>query len=149
MTRNETLESLLVGAHRLTRLAAQRTGSTTPSAQWRTLAILESEGPMRIGELARVSRVTQPGMTRLLAGMVEEELVLRIADTADSRAWLIKVAPKGAARLAAWRATLAEQLRPLFDELSADDWAALDRAAALLESLADADAATAAAGAIA
>jgi DNA-binding MarR family transcriptional regulator len=130
----DILESLLVSTHRLTRVAAQATGSTTPAAQWRTLSILESDGPMRIGELAAASRVTQPGMTRLLATMVEEELVTRIADREDSRAWLIVVSKKGAAALAAWRAQLAETLQPWFGELSDDDWATLAAAASLLES---------------
>jgi len=130
----DILESLLVSTHRLTRVAAQATGSTTPAAQWRTLSILESDGPMRIGELAAASRVTQPGMTRLLATMVEEELVTRIADREDSRAWLIVVSKKGAAALAAWRAQLAETLQPWFGELSDDDWATLAAAASVLES---------------
>ncbi|MCS0499047.1 MarR family winged helix-turn-helix transcriptional regulator [Protaetiibacter mangrovi] len=130
---SDILESLLVSTHRLTRVAAQATGSTTPSAQWRTLSILEADGPMRIGELAAASRVTQPGMTRLLATMVEEELVSRIADRDDSRAWLIVVTKKGAQALADWRAQLAQTLEPWFGELSDDDWATLASAASLLQ----------------
>jgi len=141
----DILESLLVSTHRLTRLAAQATGSTTPSAQWRTLSILAAEGPMRIGELAAASRVTQPGMTRLLATMVEEELVTRIADRDDSRAWLIVVSDKGAKALAAWRAQLAETLDPWFGELSDADWATLSAAASLLEARLASDAAVVAA----
>src|SRR6478736_1685626 len=56
----DILESLLVSTHRLTRLAAQSTGSTTPAAQWRTLSILETDGPMRIGELASDRTPRQP-----------------------------------------------------------------------------------------
>ena len=134
MNTSAILESLLVSSHRLVRIAAQSTGSTTPSAIWRTLSILESEGPLRIGELARISRVTQPGMTRLLSTMVEEELVLRIADVDDSRAWLIRITPKGAERLADWRSTLTGELETLFGELPESDWHALARAAELLDS---------------
>ncbi len=142
---SDILESLLVSTHRLTRVAAQATGSTTPAAVWRTLSILETDGPMRIGELAAASRVTQPGMTRLLATMVEEELVSRVADRDDSRAWLIVVTRKGAQALAAWRAQLAETLEPWFGELSEADWAALSAAASLLESRLGADSAVVAA----
>lgn len=131
---SDILESLLVSAHRLARVAAQSTGSTTPAAQWRTLSILETDGPMRIGELAAASRVTQPGMTRLLATMVEEELVSRIADREDSRAWLIVVTKKGAAALAAWRAQLAETMAPWFGDLTAAEWGTLAATAELLES---------------
>jgi len=128
----DILESLIVSSHKLTRVAAQATGSQVPSAQWRTLSILESDGPMRIGELASASRVTQPGMTRLLATMVEEELVTRVADRDDSRAWLIVLSRKGAKALADWRATLAETLRPWFGELDERDWATLAAAVELL-----------------
>jgi DNA-binding MarR family transcriptional regulator len=138
----DILESLLVSTHRLTRLAAQATGSTTPAAQWRTLSILASEGPMRVGELAAASRITQPGMTRLLTAMVEEELVTRIADRDDSRAWLIVVSDKGTRALTAWRAQLAETLSPWFGQLSDEDWAALEAAASLLETRLASDAAT-------
>jgi DNA-binding MarR family transcriptional regulator len=140
----DILESLLVSTHHLTRLAAQATGSTTPAAQWRTLSILAAEGPMRVGELAAASRVTQPGMTRLLGTMVEEELVTRIADRDDSRAWLIVVSEKGTTALAAWRAQLAETLDPWFGELSDADWATLEAAASLLETRLASDAAVAA-----
>jgi DNA-binding MarR family transcriptional regulator len=140
----DILESLLVSTHRLTRLAAQATGSTTPAAQWRTLSILAAEGPMRVGELAAASRVTQPGMTRLLGTMVEEELVTRIADRDDSRAWLIVVSEKGKKALTAWRAPLAETLDPWFGELSDADWATLEAAASLLETRLASDAAVAA-----
>jgi DNA-binding MarR family transcriptional regulator len=140
----DILESLLVSTHRLTRLAAQATGSTTPAAQWRTLSILAAEGPMRVGELAAASRVTQPGMTRLLGTMVEEELVTRIADRDDLRAWLIVVSEKGKKALTAWRAQLAETLDPWFGELSDADWATLEAAASLLETRLASDAAVAA-----
>lgn len=128
----DILESLLVATHRLTRLAAQATGSRVPSATWRTLSILETDGPMRIGELAAASRTTQPGMTRLLREMVADEYVSRIADVDDSRAWLIRITDTGRRELAAWRQTLANRLAPQFDELSPDDWQALARAAAIL-----------------
>ena len=144
MKRNDVLESLVVSSTRLVRLAAQTTGSRTPSAVWRTLGILETDGPMRIGELAVVSRVTQPGMTRVLATMVEEELVSRIADVVDSRAWLIRITPKGTAALDAWREQLGQALLPWFNELDEGEWAILERAAELMTSRTASDAAVSA-----
>ena len=133
MNRSRTLESLLVSSNRLIRIAAQATGNSTPSAMWRTLGILESDGPMRIGELASASRVTQPGMTRILATMAEEELVSRIADVEDSRAWLIRITPKGAKALAAWRTQIGEALEPWFRDLDDTQWQTLARAAELMD----------------
>src|SRR4051812_37260075 len=117
MNHSDILETMLVSSTRLVRIAAQATGSRTPSAVWRTLGILNTDGAMRIGELATASRVTQPGMTRLLATMVEDELVSRIADVEDSRAWLIRITPKGRAALEDWRHQIAEALQPLFADL--------------------------------
>lgn len=144
MKRNDILESLVVSSTRLVRLAAQTTGSRTPSAIWRTLGILDTDGPMRVGELAAASRVTQPGMTRVLATMVEEELVSRIADVDDSRAWLIRITPKGLAALRAWREELGQALLPWFNELDQGEWAVLERAAELLADRTASDAAVSA-----
>jgi DNA-binding MarR family transcriptional regulator len=140
MKRSDILESLLVSSTRLVRIAAQTTGSNTPQAVWRTLGILDSDGPMRVGELATASRVTQPGMTRVLATMIEEELVSRIADVADSRAWLIRITPKGRAALEAWRVQLAGALQPWFADLDQGEWAILERAVELMASRTASDA---------
>ena len=134
----------MVSSTRLVRLAAQATGSGTPSAIWRTLGILETEGPMRVGELAAASRVTQPGMTRVLATMVEEELVSRIADVDDSRAWLIRITPTGRAALHEWREQLGRALLPWFGELDEGEWAILERAAELMAARTASDAAVSA-----
>jgi DNA-binding MarR family transcriptional regulator len=134
VTHRDTLLSLLVSANRLIRIAAQATGSTTPSAQWRTLGILETDGAMRVGELATASRVTQPGMTRLLATMTEEGLVSRIPDPDDSRAWLVDLTPRGREELRQWRSVISATLEPRFRELGDEEWAALELAARVLAS---------------
>jgi DNA-binding MarR family transcriptional regulator len=130
---NSLLAEVLVTAHRLTRVAAQTTGSTTPAAVWHTISILTTDGPLRIGDLARVARVSQPAMTKVVQQLAEHELVSRIADSEDSRAWLIAVAPKGAAALDNWRAQLGRVLGPAFADLSQEDVAALERAVRLLQ----------------
>jgi len=130
--RRAALSDLLVVSNRLVRVAAQATGSRTPSAVWRALGVLEADGPMRVGELAAAVRVTQPGMTRALGQMVEEELVSRIADTADSRAWLIRITEHGATNLRAYRAEIGAALEPYFRDLDDADWAVLERATELM-----------------
>jgi DNA-binding MarR family transcriptional regulator len=127
------LQDLLVSAHRLTRVAARSTGNTTPSAVWHTLSILVTDGPMRIGDLARAGRVSQPTMTKLLQHLVTEELVYRIADVDDSRAWLIAVTRKGNQALADWRAELSRALDPMFADLTPNELASLTDAVAILQ----------------
>jgi len=133
-TERPLVEKLIVEANRLTRVAAQATGSTTPAAVWRTLSILASDGSYRIGDLAKTSRVTQPTMTKLIQNLAEDELIYRIADVADSRAWLIAITDTGTKALDTWRTELGEALQPMFSDLSADEIDILERAVAILES---------------
>jgi DNA-binding MarR family transcriptional regulator len=127
------LEDLIVAASRLTRMAAQSTGSTTPASVWRTLSILTTDGPMRVGDLARASRVSQPSMTKVQQHLVEQELVYRIADVDDSRAWLIAITPKGMQALDGWKAQLAQAMSPMFSDLTTDEIQVLERAVGILQ----------------
>jgi DNA-binding MarR family transcriptional regulator len=127
------LEDLIVAASRLTRMAAQSTGSTTPASVWRTLSILTTDGPMRVGDLARASRVSQPSMTKVQQHLVEQELVYRIADVDDSRAWLIAITPKGMQALDGWKAQLAQAMSPMFSDLTTDEIQILERAVGILQ----------------
>lgn len=132
MTRSDDLLRLLVGAHALTRMAAHDTRSETPAAQWRTLTLLRDHGPQRLGDLARRSRISQPGMTRLAGQMTDAGLLERSPDPADSRATVLSATPAGVAALEDWLAQLGAALAPRFDDLTDDDWDALRRAAAIL-----------------
>lgn len=130
---NDILQSLIISAHRLTRLAAQDTGNGTSPAVWRTLSILLNEGPMRIGELASASRVAQPTMTKIIQNLSSDDLIRRIADVDDARAWLIAVTAKGERALATWLEQVAETAAPLFSDLTPAEWDAMRAAADILE----------------
>jgi DNA-binding MarR family transcriptional regulator len=132
MTRSEDLQRLVVAAHALTRIAALETRNEAPSAQWRTLTLLRDNGSLRLGELARLSRVTQPGMTRLVGAMAGSGLVERTADAADSRVTIVTLTAAGLEALDAWLAQLTAALTPHFGDLDEDDWAALGRTAGIL-----------------
>ncbi|KQO62975.1 MarR family winged helix-turn-helix transcriptional regulator [Curtobacterium sp. Leaf261] len=129
---DDTIETLLVAVNRLIRRAAQASGNATSSAVWRTLGILDADGTMRIGELATASRVSQPTITKLVAGMIADGLVDRAADPDDSRVGLIAITDAGHDAIAAWRATLAREVGPLFDDLDASEWDTLHAAATLI-----------------
>ncbi|WP_420370213.1 MarR family winged helix-turn-helix transcriptional regulator [Curtobacterium sp. L1-20] len=131
-SRDQTIETLLVSVNRLIRTAAQATGSTTSAAVWRTLGILETDQPLRLGELAAASRVAQPTMTRLVAGMLADGLVSRTVDPDDSRGQLIEITAAGHDRLVEWRTTLTHTVGPMFADLDDDDWDVLHHAATLI-----------------
>jgi DNA-binding MarR family transcriptional regulator len=132
MTRSEDLQRLVVAAHALTRVAALETRNEAPAAQWRTLTLLRENGALRLGELAALSRVTQPGMTRLVGAMADAGLVERTADAADSRATVVRATAAGLDALEAWLAQLTAALTPHFADLDDDDWVALGRTAGIL-----------------
>jgi DNA-binding MarR family transcriptional regulator len=127
-----TLASLITSAHHLTRIAARATGDQTSPAVWRTLSILSSDGPMRLGELAVASRVAQPTVSKLVQNLAADDLIRRIADVDDSRAWLIATTPKGERALAQWRDRLADAAAPFFAGLSESERQTLHDAAAII-----------------
>jgi DNA-binding MarR family transcriptional regulator len=128
----DVIPSLVLSAHALARIAAQDAGNEAPSAQWRTLGILERRGSLRLGELAAEARTTQPGMTRLIGALDHSGLVRREADPADTRATLVSATPAGLQAIADWRAEMRDTLAPRFRELGEEDWTALHRAAEIL-----------------
>ncbi|RDV44334.1 MarR family transcriptional regulator [Leifsonia sp. ku-ls] len=142
---HQILGDLVVAAHRLTRLAARVTGSTESPATWRTLSALQSSGPMRLGELATQSRVSQPTMTKLVRNLVDSEWVKRVADTDDARAWQIAITTKGADALQSWRDELSAALVPMFADLSDDEVAAMRATVEIIGSRVGLSAATSAA----
>ncbi|WP_454151144.1 MarR family winged helix-turn-helix transcriptional regulator [Microbacterium lacticum] len=133
MRNDDDLLRLVLGAHALTRVASLETRNEAPAAQWRTLSLLREHGPQRIGDLAALSRVTQPGMTRLVAQMADAGLLERGHDEHDSRATVVTVTPAGLAALDEWIQVLGAALAPRFSDLDADDWAAIRRAADVVE----------------
>lgn len=136
---HRAIDELVFAAHALARIAALRTRNETPAAQWRTLAILRQQRTretandgVRIGELAHLSRVTQPGMTRLIAQMDSAGLVERGPDPEDSRATVVRITPEGEAALESWRLQMREALIPLFSDIDDEDWATITRAADII-----------------
>ncbi|AYG04025.1 MarR family winged helix-turn-helix transcriptional regulator [Gryllotalpicola protaetiae] len=127
------LGDLVQANSRLVRIAAQKTGSTESSATWRTLGVLQQSGPMRVGELATLSRVAQPTMTKLVSGLAERGWARRVADPDDARAAQIAVTAAGVAAVDAWRDELASALHPYFADLDAGELDALRRTVALLQ----------------
>jgi DNA-binding MarR family transcriptional regulator len=89
---------LVVGRlHRRIRIDGRE---SIPPLQLSALASVEQHGPLRLSELARREAVTAPTMSRVLAALDEQGLVIRTADPQDARGVLISLSEAGAARLA-------------------------------------------------
>jgi DNA-binding MarR family transcriptional regulator len=89
---------LVVGRlHRRIRIDGRE---SIPPLQLSALVTVEEHGPLRLSELARREAVTAPTMSRVLAALDEQGLVIRTPDPHDARGVRIVLSEDGAARLA-------------------------------------------------
>jgi DNA-binding MarR family transcriptional regulator len=104
--------------------------------QLSALVTVEQHGPLRLSELARREAVTAPTMSRVLAALDEQGLVIRTPDPNDARGVRIVLSEQGAARLAEVRnhrtALVARRLARLDAEQRASLVASLPALEALL-----------------
>jgi len=83
-------------ATRLIRLArSSHKEHSLSSAQYSVMALLSNEPDMSVVELARREGVAHPSMSRLIAGLIRLDLVLRTPDPTDKRTGLLRLTPTG------------------------------------------------------
>jgi DNA-binding MarR family transcriptional regulator len=126
------LSELVSSTQRLSRIAVREAGDTTSAATWRTLDALQTASPQRLGELASLTRVSQPTITGLVGTLTERGWVERVTDPSDARAQLIEITPSGLAAIEEWRDRAAAAMEPYFDELDDAEYDVLQRAVDLL-----------------
>ena len=117
----------------MARRLRQEAGAKLSPTQTAALATIERHGPLTPSELAERERVQRPTVTRVLARLEEAGLVDRAGDPADRRSSLVSISPAGRDLLDAVRTRKDAYLARRLESLDADDRAALDRAAAILE----------------
>lgn len=64
-------------------------------SEWRVLASLSGSEPMSIGQLAQITTMKQPTVTRVLDRMQAKELVERLPNDGDRRVTLVRITPAG------------------------------------------------------
>lgn len=108
---------LLVTMAQFTRWAARRAPTTMPAAHLRALSQIAELEPVRIGELAKADRCSQPTMSGLVRRLEERGFVERLPDPADSRVRRVILNARGREELGAVRAavggTVGQTLRDL------------------------------------
>jgi DNA-binding MarR family transcriptional regulator len=122
----------LVVSRTARRLRQEAGGELSPS-QASALATIDRHGPLTPSELADRERVRRPTATRLIAALEEAGLVDRAPDPEDGRSSLVSLSPVGRELLARVRTRKNAYLSRRLRELSAEERATLDRAAAILE----------------
>jgi DNA-binding MarR family transcriptional regulator len=119
LTEAEVAARLRVSATRLARrLRKESTGGLTPS-QISALVAISTHGPLTLGELADHERVAPPSITKAVAKLESDGLVVREADPSDRRVHRVSTTAAAEALLAenrqrktAWLATRIHQLAP-------------------------------------
>jgi DNA-binding MarR family transcriptional regulator len=87
---------LMLAVHRLVRsMRAALPANSLNFTQLLMLSQLIDVGPVRIGELARRVRCSQPTATTVVSGLEEIGLVQRIRDTSDGRAIRVSLTEQG------------------------------------------------------
>ncbi|HET6259074.1 MarR family transcriptional regulator [Pseudonocardia sp.] len=124
---------LVVGRlHRRIRIDGRE---SIPPLQLSALATVEQHGPLRLSELARREAVTAPTMSRVLAALDDQGLVIRTPDPSDARGVRIVLSEEGAARLAEVRSHRTALVARRLARLDADQRQILEAAMPALEAL--------------
>ena len=121
-------------ARRLRQEAAAEASGLTPTST-AALATIERHGPLTPSELAEIERVKRPTVTRTLGCLERQGLVERTPDPSDGRSSLVSVNSAGRERLRRLRGRKNAYLAKRMRDLPAEDVAALERAAEVLEQM--------------
>ena len=114
------------------RLRQEADSQLTPSTA-AALASVERRGPLTPSELANIEGIQRPTATRVIARLEEAGLLVRAPDPGDRRSSLVSVTAEGRTLLRKARNRKTAYLAHRMRHLPADDLAALERAADVLE----------------
>lgn len=117
------------------RLRQERADFDLSLTQMSALASLERYGPTTPGHLASLERVRPPSMTRILAGLSEQGLVVRTPHPTDGRQVLVAVTGEATTMLRADRRRREAWLAQRLVALDADKRKALSDVISILEEL--------------
>jgi DNA-binding MarR family transcriptional regulator len=95
-------------------------------AGFRVLGVLLRCGPLPISEVGKRLYISKPYMTRLVDGLIAEELVERLPDSTDRRVTNIRITRKGRVRIREIGTIFKDDIKDLLSDLSDDDIQVLD-----------------------
>ena len=128
------LHKAAIALLRRVRVADAETGLSAPKLS--ALSVLTFGGPLSLTGLARAEQVTAATMSKLVADLEAEGLVVKRADRADKRGLRIAVTAKGRAIMEEGRRRRLALLTARLAKLTRAERAQLDQAAALMLRLA-------------
>lgn len=122
--------------HLLRRLRREDDASGLTAPRLSALSVVVFGGPLSLGALAAAEQVRPPTMTRLVAALEADGLVVREPDPRDGRGVLVRATAAGRQLLEEGRTRRTSALVRQLAALDADELATLCDAAAILERLA-------------
>jgi DNA-binding MarR family transcriptional regulator len=131
----ELASRLRLGVTRLARKLRQEAGPGVTPSLFSALSAIDRGGPMTIGDLCGVEQVQPPTMTRMVAALVEADLVAREPDGVDRRVAWVRVTPGGTKLLQRSRGRKDAYLAKRMRSLEPHQLAVLEEAAGILERL--------------
>jgi DNA-binding MarR family transcriptional regulator len=126
---------LRISATRLARRLRQEAQTGLTPSQLSALTAVERHGPVTLGALADHERVAPPTITRVVAKLEEQDLVLRQRDPDDRRITRVVITTEGRTLLNASRRRKTTWLTTRLGELDAPDRARLADALDVLDEL--------------
>jgi len=123
---------------RVERLMPELAEPALSDTQLAALATLERHGAMSPGDLAEHEKVQPPSMTRVIAALVDWELVTRAPHPTDRRQVILTVTREGRSLVQKVRRRKEAWLARKLAELSPQERATLREAAPILEKLSQA-----------
>lgn len=122
--------------HLLRRLRREDDASGLTAPRLSALSVVVFGGPLTLGALASAEQVRPPTMTHVVAALEQAELVTRERSPADGRVVLIRATPAGTRLLHEGRARRTGLLARHIADLPAHDLATLERAAEIMNGVA-------------
>jgi DNA-binding MarR family transcriptional regulator len=131
--RHETADLLHSAAVRLLRLARTRdVGMDLDGPRASLLSVVVFGGPQPVTRLAAAEQVSPPAITKLVAALEADGLVVRQRSPTDRRVVLVTATPAGRRLLERGRAARVRAVADLLDGAPARDLATLRRAAGII-----------------
>ena len=139
LTEAEIAARLRLSTTRLARRLRKEAGSGRSPSQGSALAAGHNHGPLTLGVLAEHERVAPPTITKVVAFLEAEGLVVRSADPTDGRVSRVATTKAGNALVAESRRRKTAWLSTQVGELSRDDQERLAGALDVLDHLCEQD----------
>lgn len=132
-TDSELAARLRLAVMRLARRLRQQTADPITPSQISALATVEARGPLTLGDLAVLEHVQPPTMTRIVAVLEEDGLVVREVDVSDRRIARVGVTAEGRRLLERSRSRKTAYLAGRLKALAAEERDLVERTLPLIE----------------